>query len=551
MNAKIKQTLALVLALVLCLGLLAGCAGKNDPTTKPSNKPENPSSSSTAAPQKNSDIYPLKTDTKLVITCGSADIENRFLDEFWEGVTGIQVDWLKTTTDSMKQAVGTGDFPDALMGWGLFSKAQLYEYGKDGKFINYMEYLDYMPNVKAMFEKYPEALELVQNADGSVYSLPQMFSGAAGYNQLSIRNDMLKAASWDKAPTTTDELLRCLLDIQAAYKDVEGFTPLGSVKKTYMTWDAEKHSLINIFFPAFGEALTTKFYIDKDGKAQFGAASEQFKQAVKYMNTLWEAGLINYDAYTDDGTSIKALALEGKVACTQSWPLTGKDFPSGEVEITVLEPLTSAYYTEKHAPTNNEIKWTNQIINADCKDIETACRWMDSLYAPEENPLNDKGTIWGRSFTLGEYGVHYTVDKAAGTYNLIEVDGIKTGSATHMISAGATPGYYYFPYVPNDKTTGNNAAAIQVMQKVEPYRQTRSLVNLNVLSLTDDETEIYADNFSALDKYITETMGQFVTGTLNIDANWANYLNELDVLGMNEILEIYDDAYARYLNAKK
>jgi putative aldouronate transport system substrate-binding protein len=550
MNAKIKQTLALVLALVMCLGLLAGCAGKNDPTTKPTTKPVADPTGSSAAPQKNSDIYPLNTNTKLEVTIGSADVENRFLDEFWEGVTGVQVDWLVTDTNTMKQAVATDEFPDALISWSLFTKAQLYEYGKEGKFINYMDYLDYMPNVKAMFEKYPEALELVQNADGSVYSLPQMFGGAASFNQISIRNDMLEKAAWTKAPETTDELLQCLLDIKAAYKDVEGFAPLGSVKKTYMGWDTDKHSLINVLFPAFGESLTTKFYIDKNGKAQFGAASEQFKLALKYMNSLWEAGLINYDAYTDDGTVIKALALEGKVAAIQSWPIAAENFPSGKADITVIGPLTSTYYTEKHAPTNNVIKWSNQIINADCEDIETACRWMDSLYAPEENPLNDKGTIWGRSFTLGEYGVHYTVDKEAGTYILTEVDGIKTGNATQMVNAGACPGYYYFPYVSGDNSTGAVASA-QVMQKIEPYRKAGSLVDMNVLALTEEENEIYTDSYAAINKYITEIMAQFVTGALNIDANWGAYLNELDVLGMNDVLEVYDDAYGRYLDAKK
>lgn len=43
--------------------------------------------------------------------------------------------------------------------------------------------------------------------------------------------------------------------------------------------------------------------------------------------------------------------------------------------------------------------------------------------------------------------------------------------------------------------------------------------------------------------YVVQSMARFITGDLDIEANFDNYLNDLDRMGIKEYMEIYQAAY--------
>lgn len=546
MNAKIKQTLALVLALVLCLGLLAGCQGNEDPTTKPTTPVVPNPSGSAGASGTNSDIYPLKTDKTLEVYTGSAKLNEKYVSKFWEEVTGVKVNYVTMDTAQQNTALAAKDIPDVWILHSRLTKQKAKEFGDAGLFIDFRDYLHIMPNVKAMFEKYPDALALVQNDDGSIYALPQVGQkGAGNLNPISIRTDMLTAAGWTKAPATTDEFLQCIKDIQAHFsKDDSEFKAFHAYRTSYMNWRSNTHTLMGWFFPAFGELLDTAFSVDKDGKVVFGATTDQFKHTLEYLNQLWTSGAFATTVYEEDGTQFRALLAQKKIAAGFTMTtLTPEYFDSGKIELTVCEPFTSTYYSEKHAVQTPSFTWYNMMISAKCDDIETACKWMDAFYAPKENPLNKEGTIWGISFSLGEYGKHWTVDEEEGTYSLIEVDGITTGNATHMVNL--SPGWYEFPYILAGDQTGTEVVSAGVAQNVKPYLEPLSYYNMAALNLNEEESDLYADTWTGINKYISEMTAKFITGELDVNAKWSDYIKELEFLGLKELTDMYQGVYDR------
>ena len=545
MNNKLTKILALALALSMCFGLLAGCGSNNDPGASSTNTGLNSSEVVTA---KNSEIYPLSSDKVFTVFMGGREIDGLYADTLWEEMTGIDIDWVAWDKPTMQLALTNDEFTDASMMHARLTKTQVFEYGDAGKFINFMDYLNIMPNVRAMFEKYPEALELVQNEDGTVYALPQVnWEPASIDHMIMFRKDMMNAAGWDKAPETVDEFLECIIDIQEIYgKDDPSFQAFNAYRENYMAWNTDTGSsnMMQVFFPAFGELVDTSLAVDADGKIVLGAATEQYKHTVEFLNKVWESGAMGTDIYTEDGTVSRALVLQNQVGSGLYMEgLTTDNFASGTLDLVGCGPFTSQHYSEKHAFAEYMFTWQNNMISTKCSDIETMCKWMDSFYATEENPINDEGTVWGQSLSYGVYGVDWTKDEATKTYKLLEHDGYDNGSAWKTAQMIGNPiGGFKFDYILDDGSA-RSFKGFENVEKRAPYEVDR--YNMKALNLNEDERDIYADYWTAIDTYLIEMTAKFITGELDVNAEWDSYLEQLDILGLQEVLDAHQDAYDR------
>lgn len=539
-----KKILSLILALALCLSIFAGC-GSSD-----SNASTNgPVGNLELVTAKNSEIYPLSSDKTFTVFMGGREIDGLYADILWEETTGVDIDWVAWDKPTMQLALTNDEFTDASMLHSRLSKTQVYEYGSAGKFINFMDYLNIMPNVRAMFEKYPEALELVKNEDGTVYALPMVnWEPASVDHMIMFRTDMLTAAGWDKAPETVDEFLECIVDIQEIYgKDDPTFQAFNAYRENYMAWNTDTGSsnMMQVFFPAFGELVDTALSVNPEGKIVFGASTEQFKNTLIYLNKIWESGAMGTDIYTEDGTVSRSLLMGNKIASSLYMEaLTVQNFESGKMELSACGPFTSEYYSEKHAYSESMFTWQNNMISTACSDIVTMCKWMDSFYAPEENPLNADGTIWGQSLSYGVYGVDWTKDEETMTYKLLDHEGFDNGSAWKSAQMIGNPvGGFKFNYVLDD----DSARSLKGFANIEirlPYEVER--YNIEGLNLNEDERDIYADYWTAIDTYMVEMTAKFITGDLDVEAEWAGYLEQLEILGLKDVIDAYQAAYDRF-----
>ena len=65
------------------------------------------------------------------------------------------------------------------------------------------------------------------------------------------------------------------------------------------------------------------------------------------------------------------------------------------------------------------------------------------------------------------------------------------------------------------------------------------------LPMTAEETVDANEIQGNLDSYITESIGAFLTGEWDIDSYWDTYLTELEKIGVNEALTLYQTSYDR------
>ena len=547
-----KKILALILALAMVLSLAAcGKPAEQPPVeTQPATPDTQPveTEPEVQEPQKNVDRYPLQSDKTFDVVSGSdifGDDGETVITQAMQKATGVDIDWSFMTAEQVQLALTGKDLPDAIFQYAsLLDKATMYEYGQGGYFVNFMDYLDIMPNFSAVIEANPNALKVVQNEDGSVYCLPTLTVTSTGFNNLLYyRTDMMKAAGWEKAPATTDEFIQFVTDLQAHYgaNDPE-FIAVNAYAANRMGWSTKR--IMSYFFPAFGELLLTELTVDSQGNVVLGAATEQYKHLLEFMNELWNSGAFNTNIYSQEATASQALAAGDHVAIVTDH---NGHTPEGYANMSVLAPLTSEYYTTQHWYKSPSCSWGRiNAISAQCEDIETMVKWFDAWYAPATDPLNAEGTLYAITPWLGEIGVDHALDEATGIYTELEHEGIEMGKflASESFQIALYSGYEggLFPFS-SAPTNGVGVKGQGTINNLWPYAETP--FDLNSLVLTEDESDTYNDAWTDINAYIVETTAKFITGEADIAAEWDNYIAELESMGLQDVIDVYQAAYDR------
>ena len=553
-----KRILAMILALVMCFAVLAGC---NNNATEPSETtptggngtintdPTGSSEPAVQEPVKNSDIYPLNSTKTFSVISGSdifGDDGETLVTKAMQKATGVDIDWTYMTAEQVQLALTGKDLPDAIYLYDakILDKATLYEYGQAGYFVNFMDYLDMMPNFKAVIEANPEILKVVQNEDGSVYNLPTICVTSTGANNLLYyRTDMMKAAGWEKAPATTDEFIQFVKDLQAHYGATDpDYIAVNAYAANRMGWSTKR--IMSYFFPSFGELVLTELTLDSNGNVVLGAATEQYKHLLEFMNELWESGAFNTNIYSQDATASQALAAGSHVAIVTDH---NGHTAEGYANMGVLAPLTSQYWSTQHWYKAPSCSWNRiNALSAKCEDIETMIKWFDAWYAPADNALNKEGTLYGITPWLGEIGVDFALDPATTVYTELAHEGIEMGKflASESFQIAMYSGYEggLFPFS-SAPTNGVGVKGVGTVNNLWPYAETP--FDLNTLVLTQDETDDYNDAWTDINAYITECTAKFITGEADIATGWNTYLNDLKKMGLEDVLAIYQAAYDR------
>jgi putative aldouronate transport system substrate-binding protein len=546
-----KKILALILALAMILSLAA--CGK--PAEQPPVESQTPVESQPEVtepevqePQKNVDRYPLQSDKTFEVVSGSdifGDDGETIITQAMQKATGVDIDWSFMTAEQVQLALTGKDLPDAIFQYAsLLDKATMYEYGQGGYFVNFMDYLDIMPNFSAVIEANPNALKVVQNEDGSVYCLPTLTVTSTGFNNLLYyRTDMMKAAGWEKAPATTDEFIQFVTDLQAHYgaNDPE-FIAVNAYAANRMGWSTKR--IMSYFFPAFGELLLTELTVDSQGNVVLGASTEQYKHLLEFMNELWNSGAFNTNIYSQEATASQALAAGDHVAIVTDH---NGHTPEGYANMSILAPLTSEYYTTQHWYKSPSCSWGRiNAISAQCEDIETMVKWFDAWYAPATDPLNAEGTLYAITPWLGEIGVDHALDEATGIYTELEHEGIEMGKflASESFQIALFSGYEggLFPFS-SAPTNGVGVKGQGTINNLWPYAETP--FDLNSLVLTEDESDTYNDAWTDINAYIVESTAKFITGEADIAAEWDNYVKALEQMGLQDVIDVYQAAYDR------
>ncbi len=298
-------------------------------------------------------------------------------------------DW----TTKAQTLMATDTMPDMML------KIPDYEmYAREGAFLCVSDYLDAMPNFKAIYEKTPEFKSLL--VDGKLYGVPNM---ARYMNRMGlvpmIRGDLIEKYGL-KLPTTFDELTGVLKVFKEKSPDVYPWVSRGN------------NVISNIAFP-MGAGMG--MYYDGDvegGKWLYGQATDEFKTVISYVAGLYKDGLLDIDYATTTAQQWQEKMSTGKGVFYFDNPSFAINFDAAlkkidpSFEMTPMPTLANGkgqarnYYYAMH--------WLEKmVVNVKVADPERTMKFVDWLYSEEGTDLTNFGIV-GQTYTKS--GDDYTLN---------------------------------------------------------------------------------------------------------------------------------------------
>ena len=96
-------------------------------------------------------------------------------------------------------------------------------------------------------------------------------------------------------------------------------------------------------------------------------------------------------------------------------------------------------------------------------------------------------------------------------------------------------------------STPGNAQARQLgfVNNLIPYHEDKPFPT-KFLKFTEDEQFVLDNNYVEIKSKVEEMRSQFITGVADIDKQWDAYVNELNAMGLDEVLKVYQASYDRW-----
>lgn len=491
------------------------------------------------------------TVTGLVVGRDLSVSEDRLVWEKVEEVTGINIEWINIDAESLSTYLAGNDWPDFLHTDELTS-SQVADYGVvGGRFANYLDYLDIMPNLAQTYKDYPEALATSTQLNGEVYNLFQVGgpTSTGTTTRPHVRMDVLAAAGITEMPKTVDEFYNQLVTLKEKNGD-----PSLILDKRFDT------GMLPMLFAAFGSQHNLNMDVTSEGKVIYSRVTDQMKHYYEFLHKLYEEELMNREWLTLDDTALDQLAKSGKVAYPTAaavQKLSKEDIGGDWNNLGTLAPLTSEYdSTQTLAGRVDYRAVAGMYINSESPYIEELCKMFDIAFATEE--VAEGTGLYGQAFTWGFENTDWVLNDD-NTYDQMVSDEFGSFSEyQEQVLRWKDLGRADKFGSAITSTEGNSQARQKgYVENVIPYQITENIFPaepLGILKFSEDEQYVIDNKYADITLYVDEMQAKFITGVADIDAEWDNYVATCEKMGLNEVLEVYQSSYDRWneaLNAAK
>lgn len=538
-----KKTLALVLTLVMALTMM--CPALAD--------------SSNFNPDGE---YPLLKE-KVALTVGIGqhanveDWETNWQTLLIEELANVDLTFVTYGNEMMSQITlaitSEAELPDIIISnatSGGLSLELLYQWALAGKLVPLNDYVDqYGYYLKDAIQRTGvDFLPLVTSPDGNLYTMPQ-------YNQ-SLTNEATDKIwiyqPWLdklelKAPTNAEELYNVLKAFKTLDPNGNGEAdeiPLIASTNEYQ--DSWWRAIMNMFIYAAKEYQSVK-----DGEVFYYAATDEYREGLKYIRKLLDEGLVDPMTFTADKTQVRAL-VNAEVPVVG---MTMGQAPFGTVntprigEYVGVEPFQDANGVARTTFTPS-LPTPAAMITTDCDDPEAAFRVLDLFYRDDISIINHWGQEdihWKRapegmksSMKNMEIDASFEeVETLWGTVQNIMWYQCGPWAREYAIASGRI--------IPeNPLTTAYGANMIQYAYSAA-YPADDEYIPRFIY--TEEESDEISLMLTDLETYIKTARTNFMMNAegmdINSDESWNNYLDQLNVIGMEDILKVQQAVYDR------
>lgn len=459
-------------------------------------------------------------------------------------LTNMDFTYRVATADQYQQqkqlAFTSMQLPDLFFG-GMFTPSEEVDYGSQGLLIPLEDLIDkYAPNLKKIFEKYPDLKASITAPDGHIYALPGIDTSTTSAAPLMWMNGYwLKNLNAEK-PHTIDELYELL----KAFKEQDA-NKNGKDDEIPLTASSIAELRFNIL-PAFGIPYPVTGDIpgiyEQNGEVKFTFVQNEYKEYLKFLNKLYSEGLLDPQVASHTWEQYVAKGAEGRVGIFPTWPIVmiGYPDPAEGTNYPIMPALTSQFSSTPIVSKISPFKRGRAAITSSNEHPEATMRWLDYMYSEE-------GTILAR---LGVEGKNWEwTDETKSTWRLLAPEGMNTTQANALDAPGAgtaVPMVLEQEFFAKEDNPTLRIIEGWVEEEYFPYL---TVPYPDVYFTLEEQQELNIIK-PDMDTYIQQMEARFVTGELNIDAEWDKFVNTLESLGASKAVDIHQAAYDRWAQAK-
>lgn len=528
-----KKMVAFILTAVLII-TLAACGGEkseNNNTNNASNTNANSNSEQTPGNMQETNDgneeqqQPLENITLTALLDSNATFPYDKAWPVWDMIeeqTGVTLDVQVpsgTLSESLSLVIASGNMPDLM--YMHSRKNDSNKYGQQGALANILDYLHLMPNLKAWMEQYPEEAKAAIAADGNMYMFPNQGFGETNRMIWMYRKDVFDKHNL-QAPTTYDELYDVLKQLKQLYP--------------------ESYPLAMRFGQIPGEMMahfTTNFetsedvYYDFDTSTwKYGAVEDNYREMLATWKKLYDEKLIPQDFLTMQTKQWQDIVSTGGAFITVDY-ITRIDFfnnamrqENPEYNMQFMAPPAGIAGGKQQNPYMHFLEGgLTAFVNS--KNIERVMQYMDFFYSEEGRTLSS----WGKE------GVTYTVEGGEKKFlPEFSEDVTAMRKATGLATSGT---YTWIDY--------NAHLSLFSDDLKNAYVEARKYDMLAMQprpAFTEEENELLSMTGQAVKKHREESFAKFVTGSRSL-SEWDKYVEEMNGLGIDKLVETYSEAHKR------
>ena len=464
-------------------------------------------------------------------------------------------------TDKVSLAVSSGDSPYII--------PKIYDekaYVTGGGVVPVSDYVQYMPNYSAFVEEYsmqPD-LETITQSDGKYYRLPGLKETCLQDYNLLIRKDIFDAAGYDVTTLEDDWTWEEFADV---LKGVKAYmVEQGMCEESDYIWSdmwcgqtsgyGQGGNLLKLLGASYnvysGWAITHNYGLGFDAESDSfysTSISDEFKQAYTVLQDLVSNKIIDPETWTQDDDTAMNKFYRGETAIIST---NRAQYVAQEEGIT--EQLGAGNFELYRIVTpvgNNNYQAENQRLECGVcissraldelgeEDFIKMMRFVDWLWYSEEGQILTKWGIEGETYTVSEDGT-YSLTPAyyCGGLTIPQTSDDQVDMREEL---GYACGNYMYGGNTELLTSNFSDTWKDLYDRIGQYRSLRPLEP--TVALDEDQREMANLWGTPLTDTINTWTNRFAMGQADIEADWDQYVSEVEAQNLQSIVDLYNETY--------
>jgi len=399
------------------------------------------------------------------------------------------------------------------------------EYGPVGALVPINQYEKLMPNYTAFWnEKENKDAEMLArtSGDGNVYMAPLYGTDDFSGSTWMYRKDIFEQHGL-KIPTTYDELYDVCKKLKELYPESYPLCLRSGIHVLDQTGQAWREYMC--YHPNYNYDT---------GKWEFGVVMPEFKEMIAFYRKMIEEKLLPPDFFTISTKTWEGLMSTDRGFITYDYIIRidqfNKDVGAMDENFemdSMAPPVATEKGVAKVLKKFPELNGFSVINSGDETKIENAIKLVDWFFSPEGVEVQS----WG------EEGITYEV--VDGKRKWLTAEDADISNTFGLFTPGAyvcvDPEAYNYQY--SDRMR-------EISEECKNYA-TNNPSPFFTMAFPNEVAAERADIWVALNGLCAENLSKFLLGQRPME-EWEDFVSELNGLGVDRVLEIYDQTFAAY-----